>query len=96
MDVPEYATKQACAGNQYPAEFCATDIKIALLEGCAGNQIPAEFCATDIKIALLEGCAGNQIPAEFCATDIKINRLKDVQVISFMQSFVLQISRLLC
>ena len=74
MDVPEYATKQACAGNQYPAEFCATDIKIALLEGCAGNQIPAEFCATDIKIT----------------------RLKDVQVISFMQSFVLQISRLLC
>ncbi|XP_023347706.1 uncharacterized protein LOC111716481 isoform X2 [Eurytemora carolleeae] len=69
MDVPEYATKQACAGNQYPAEFCATDIRIALLEGCAGNQIPAEFCATDIKIALLEGCADALYPKEFCVAN---------------------------
>jgi len=69
MDVPEYATKQACAGNQYPAEFCATDIRIALLEGCAGNQIPAKFCATDIKIALLEGCADALYPKEFCVAN---------------------------
>ncbi|XP_023347708.1 uncharacterized protein LOC111716481 isoform X4 [Eurytemora carolleeae] len=70
MDVPEYATKQACAGNQYPAEFCATDIKIALLEGCADALYPKEFCVANPVLVSAKGC--QKYLADICSLDVKL------------------------
>ncbi|XP_023347710.1 uncharacterized protein LOC111716481 isoform X6 [Eurytemora carolleeae] len=64
MDVPEYATKQACADALYPKEFCVANPVLVSAKGC--QKYLADICSLDVKLALSPPCADVLYPKKFC------------------------------